>query len=347
MKRFSGSPHVAPPHVVPPSGGCASDNPARVDLRTSDRLKAGLRATGLRAGGAPCDSQSGRIPFRAVPLKGIFAPDALSFVAPHRFQIPMGAAPGPFGPKLHISVVNGIIMDVIRRRPEMPFGSNRSIRGAMEYLSASSVLLSIPSMGSASVKSSQFANQAQHIFGFDERMVMVGQDAPGVENRSVLGEYSEQRQAKNVHSRLGHSDMVGVLVTRGRDVEVQMSEVGPMWRAMPGTFVALPPGEQFFALFECQLTPNITRRGHRRRLLKSLRRSKEGDRLKPGLHTSRVAPSHVVPPSGGSASNNPARSDLPTSDRLKPGLRAWAAPFLFLRSLRLNLSDTHTPYEMA
>ena len=55
---------------------------------------------------------------------------------------------------------------------------------------------------------------------------------------------------------------------------------------------------------------------------------------------------HVVPPSGGPSSNNPALADQPTPDRLKPGLHALhASPSLrSLRSLRLN---TGSPVERA
>ena len=48
---------------------------------------------------------------------------------------------------------------------------------------------------------------------------------------------------------------------------------------------------------------------------------------------------HVVPPSGGNASNNPTRADLPAPNRLKPGLHAWTILSDSLRSLsslRLN-----------
>ena len=293
--------------------------------------------------GTPYSAYSafGRIPFLAVLQKGKFPPDAVGFLAACRFQVTVGAAPGPFCPKLHVTVMNGVVVDVIHRRPKMPLGSDGSLRRAMKYLSSSGVLFSIPRMGSASVKLSQFMEEPQNILGRDQRMIMIGQDAPGMGASGVVREDREQSCAKVLKAFRVQSNMRQVLVAGGRDMEVQVPEVGSMGRTMPRTFVLLPPSEQFLALFGCQLTPNVTDSRHRCRIVRLGRKHKRGEfphgvppsgggasgnvtraglpashRLKPGLRTL-----HGVPPSGGSASDNRTRASWPASRRLKPGLR--------------------------
>src|SRR5205085_3320343 len=85
-----------------------SKGPGVGGIRKRYRLKPGLQT-----------SELGAIPIFAIIANGIIPPDTLRFHASHLSQVFPRAAPRPIGPKLHVSVMHGIVVHVIDRRPEM------------------------------------------------------------------------------------------------------------------------------------------------------------------------------------------------------------------------------------
>lgn len=95
---------------------------------------------------------------------------------------------------------------------------------------------------------------------------MIGQHAPRKRLIGVGGEYSQQVTGKSVHALQAAANVMMVLVTRRRDEKVQVAEVWPVRWGMPRMAAILSPREQFLALLWIELTPEIARFGHWRKI---------------------------------------------------------------------------------
>jgi len=129
-------------------------------------------------------------------------------------------------------------------------------------LFAACLLFAVPRMRSAAVQQTQIVQQEFYVRRFDQRVIMIGQNAPRKRSARVRREHSQQVAREIIHAFHTVADVIMVFKTRRRNEETQMSKVRPMRRRMPWITTLLAPSEQFFALFQIELTPEIARCGH-------------------------------------------------------------------------------------
>ena len=79
-----------------------------------------------------------------------------------------------------------IVVYVIHGCPEVAFRSNRPLEAVMPDLSPSLLLLPIPGEGRASVKLPQLLTEYLDVLRFEKYVVMIWQDAPGIDLRPGL-----------------------------------------------------------------------------------------------------------------------------------------------------------------
>ena len=90
----------------------------------------------------------------------------------------MRAAPRPVRPLINQTMMHGIVMHVIHRRPEMPVAANRAIRGAMKTSAAAGVVFPVPIERRVAVKLTEQPRGLAEIPRLNNEMVMVGEHAP-------------------------------------------------------------------------------------------------------------------------------------------------------------------------
>src|SRR5439155_14149370 len=209
------------------------------------------------------DSQNRIIPSFPVIQNGILAPRLFSKLPSHFGEVFLSAGERPVLPPLHIAVVNRIIVDVIHRRPEMRVVAHVTLRRAAPDLSASREFLAVPLERQPPVHPPKVRQHGQNLSGFDQRMVMVRQDTPSMNQSLALCKDAEQCVAECLHPFAVLPEVVPMLeASRGNMVAGLLA--GAMGRTMPGQTLAFAPGHQVFALFWRQLAPEITWSAHTR-----------------------------------------------------------------------------------
>lgn len=204
----------------------------------------------------------GVIPIFAVVADGVFFPGAFGFGTIGLLQIFRRAAPGPFCPQPHVTMMDRVVVNVINRREEVPLRTHEPLGGPVKHLSAARVFLAIPGVAGASMETPEFVQEFEDMGGFHQRVIVIRQHVPGNGVGGVLFEDIEQRGREVVHALQGKSDVVRVFVAGCGDEKMQMGVVRTMRRRMPRALVLCAPGEDFFALFRRELPPNVTRLGH-------------------------------------------------------------------------------------
>lgn len=147
-------------------------------LRVPYRLKPGLHTWDRARAMTPC-LNVGIIPFLAVVADGIFLPHALGFRAAHVVEVFRGTAPSPLGPSPHVAMMRGVVVNVVNGREEVALGAHETLSGVMEDLSSAFVLLPVPTMARATMKSAQFIQELENVGSFNQCVVMVWQHTPG------------------------------------------------------------------------------------------------------------------------------------------------------------------------
>jgi hypothetical protein len=142
-----------------------------------------------------------------------------------------------------------IMLDVIERGPEVTIRSHVSFGGPMEYLPSACVLLEVPGVGGSSMQASKFPKQPQHIGRFNQRVIVIGQDAPSGNACGVKGEKSQQGFREMMHALRIEADMRLVFIAGSTDEKIEMAEIRAMRRSMPRIMVILTPCEQILTLF--------------------------------------------------------------------------------------------------
>ena len=132
----------------------------------------------------------------------------------------------------------------------------------MKHLSTARVFLAVPEVTRASVETSQFVEKVENVPGFDERVVMIGQQAPRNRAGGVIAKKIQQGCSEGVHAFGRESNVWRVFVTGRGDEEMEMPVVGTVWRSMPWSAIVLPPGQDLLPLLWRQLPPHIMRVGH-------------------------------------------------------------------------------------
>ena len=84
------------------------------------------------------------IPFLSVAQNRIPLPNLDRALTPYLFKEFSGARPRPILPLFCEAVMHGIVMDIIKGRPEMPVGFYRTLKAVVPNLSAASIVLAIP-----------------------------------------------------------------------------------------------------------------------------------------------------------------------------------------------------------
>src|SRR6266480_68630 len=209
------------------------------------------------------DSQNRGGPSFPVVQNGILAPRLFSKLPPHFGEVFLSAGERPVLPPLHIAVVNRIIVDVIHRRPEMRVVAHVTLRRAAPDLSASREFLAVPLERQPPVHPAKVRQHGQNLSGFDERMVMVRQDTPSMDQSLPLCQDSEQCVAECLHPFAVLPDVVPVLEASSGDVVAGLL-ADAMGRTMLGQTLAFAPGHQAFALPWRQLAPEIGWSAHTR-----------------------------------------------------------------------------------
>jgi hypothetical protein len=141
-------------------------------------------------------SRVGRIPLGPKIVKRISSPDSFRLFPPNTIKKVMRAAPRPFGPTLHISMMNWIVVDIVHRSPKMSFRTNSAITGAIKDLSSAKILFTVPGEGRCAMQSPQFCEQDLGRIRLDESVVMIRQNAPRMHDSARLLKGSEQSEAK-------------------------------------------------------------------------------------------------------------------------------------------------------
>lgn len=116
-------------------------------------------------------------------------------------------------------------MDVVQRREHVRVGSHRALDGAVEDLPAASAVLAVPCMGSPPVKPAEVAEQREDVGRLRERVVVVREQAPREDAVPVRGEDVDEIARECVHALAAPADVGAVLVARGGDVELEVTEV--------------------------------------------------------------------------------------------------------------------------
>src|ERR1035437_6406957 len=112
------------------------------------------------------------------------------------------------------------------------------------------------------MKSSQLMEQLEDVRRFDQRVIVIGQHAPGDRPGGVLLKQLQQGGGETVHALRGKPDVVSVLIAGGGDEEMEVTVIGPVRRSVPRTGISLAPGEHLLALLGRELSPEVTGRGH-------------------------------------------------------------------------------------
>jgi len=157
-------------------------------------------------------------------------------------------------------------MNVIKGCPKMPVGSHSPLNGAKEHFSAARPVFAIPRIGSATVKLAQFVKQCLYIRRFNQRMIMIGQNAPRECLAGLTLQQREQITRKCLHAFQSCAYQMAMLETGCGDQKAQTAKVGTMWRRMPRIPTLLAPSQQLLTLLGRELTPKISRPGHGWRL---------------------------------------------------------------------------------
>ncbi len=90
------------------------------------------------------------------------------------------------------------------------------------------MFLAIPGMAGSPVKTSEFAQELEDVWGFNERVIVVRQDTPCKSARGVLMQHVEECGAKPVHPLWRVPDVVGMFIAGGGDEEMQVTLVRAM-----------------------------------------------------------------------------------------------------------------------
>lgn len=93
----------------------------------------------------------------------------------------------------------------------------------------------------------QFGKHIENLPGFDERMVMIRQHTPRVDQSGSRFKDVEPCSAKFLHSLIIVSDVVPMLKTRSRNMVTVFFARAMRW-PVPGKTLFLAPAHQAFAL---------------------------------------------------------------------------------------------------
>ena len=178
-------------------------------------------------GWLPC-LHIGGVPFAAVAANRIVLPNALRFRTAPLFQIVRRAAPRPFCPESHITMMHRVVVNVVDRGKEMPFRAHESFHRPVKNLPPAGAFLAIPGMTGSPVKSSEFAQDLEDVWGFNQCVIVVRQDRPCKSARGVLMQHVEECGTKPVHPLWRVSDVVGMLIAGSGDEEMQVTLVRAM-----------------------------------------------------------------------------------------------------------------------
>ena len=113
--------------------------------------------------------------------------------------------------------MNGIVMNVIYRSPEMTFRPHLAIMRAMPNLSAHARIFDIPFIRRASMKFAQLAHERFELWQQKEHVIMIWHYAPGVNILSKRTTKFKQLGFELRDAKKRSFKYVLMLITRGAD----------------------------------------------------------------------------------------------------------------------------------
>lgn len=138
-------------------------------------------------------------------------------------------------------------------------------------------------MGASAVKLAEGAQEKEEVGGFQQKMIMIRQEAPRRDLRRLCRAHREKFITKRIHTSGIAADMRCMFVAGGGEMEPRWFLVAPMRRTVPRITGALARGEDFGTFLEGQVAPAIHALVHR-----AVGDCRKGEtfRLKPELRTS-------------------------------------------------------------
>ena len=87
---------------------------------------------------------------------------------------------------LHVTVMDGIVVNIIQCSPEMSLGLHRSFKTVVPDFATALIISTVLLKCRAAMKLTKFASQFLDTLGFYENVVMVRKYAPGIYSRTEL-----------------------------------------------------------------------------------------------------------------------------------------------------------------
>jgi len=182
---------------------------------------------------------------------GVFAVSSQLRIVPatpvtqDRVLVPQGQCPGtagfldpvpragewPLVPVGNIAVMDGVVVNVVQRRPEMTVGAQRTLGAVAPNLASARTIDTVPVPGRPPVKTTEAAERTKNVRRLDEAMVMVGQHAPTANRRTTAQRVEERCLELSQSRQIGANERL-MFVTGGGHVVVDRV-AGTMGRSMP------------------------------------------------------------------------------------------------------------------
>ena len=140
----------------------------------------------------------------------------------HALEKTRRARPKPILPPVNVTVLHRIMVDVIDAGPVMTMRLDNPVKAVEPDLSSSLIVFAVPIVGRASVQESNLVAQCFDAFGSDEYVVVIRQNAPGVDAGRKLFTGAQQISFKVAHSFVTHADMMFVFEAGSGDEELPL-----------------------------------------------------------------------------------------------------------------------------
>ena len=101
----------------------------------------------------------------AVIVDGVFSPNALGLGTFGYSEKLGGTAPGPLVPAGDVSVVDGVVVDVVEGGEIVAFGTHGAVGGTIEDLSTAGGFFAVPVEGRAAVKAAEIVEEIAKAVG--------------------------------------------------------------------------------------------------------------------------------------------------------------------------------------
>src|SRR5208282_82537 len=140
-----------------------------------------------------------------------------------------------------------IMVNVIHRCPEMPLGAHETFGAVEPDFPPSLFIFSIPVEGCLSMHPANVLHDLEDGVGFNQRMIVIGKNAPRYDTVSIFFECLQQLAFKCRHSLQVFADDWQVLIA-SRGKEIMSFFALPVRETVPGESLMHPKLHQFAPL---------------------------------------------------------------------------------------------------